>query len=83
MNGLEFYIKYKAKYDTATGSVSTFVYGKEYARHRMFINLVILIAVIIGAAIYGKHSGNYYYFKMVAILGVVDIAVITYRWFKL
>jgi len=83
MNGLELYINFKAKYDAATGWVSKYAYGKEFAKHRIAINLAVVIAAVIVAAIYGKLSGNYYYFKIGAILGVVDVAAIAYRWSKL
>ena len=82
MNITELYFQVKTRYDSVTAWLSKYLYGEQYLKHRLIFNVFVVASSIIAAAIYGAINGDYYYLKIGAIFGVVDIITISIKLVK-
>ncbi len=83
MSFLEIYVSARIKYDSMTGRLSHYLWGREFSAYRLTIHLV-LIVVGVGALGYdAASSGNYQNFYVFSMLGIFDILGMYWKWRKI
>ena len=83
MNMTELYIRLKSRYDSTTRFLSKYLYSAEYAKQRLILHLVFIVAAVLSAAVYGYLTGVYHFFKIGLLLGFLDMCSIIFKLSKL
>jgi len=82
MSFLEVYVSARIKYDSITGRLSQFFWGREFSAYRLIIHLVFIV-VGVGALGYdAASSGNYQNFYVFSMLGIFDLVGMYWLWHK-